>query len=328
MISPSYINGLGFYVPERIVTNRDMENIVETSDEWITSRTGIKERRFISEGLACSDLALEASLKALADAGRTADEITHIIVGTFTPDSYCPSTACLLQDKLGIKGVPAFDLYAACSGFLYSLETARGLIALHPQAVVLVVGAEVVSSRVNFEDRTTCVLFGDGAGAAIVSGTDTGKAKLEDVALAADGALGSLLTISGGGSSNPVKLGDVGGPNFFVQMQGTEVFRHAVRSMVSISKDVLSRNGLTGEDLDLLIPHQANIRIIDSVTKKLQLPKEKVYVNVDRYGNTSAASIPIALAEARATGQISPGSKVLLTSFGGGFTWASALLRF
>jgi 3-oxoacyl-[acyl-carrier-protein] synthase-3 len=328
MTSPSYINGLGFHVPERIVTNQDMEKIVETSDEWITTRTGIKERRFVSEGQACSDLALEASLKAVADAGRTVKDITHIIVGTFTPDSYCPSAACLVQEKLGLKGIPAFDLYAACSGFLYSLETARGLVALHPGAVVLVVGAEVVSSRVNFEDRTTCVLFGDGAGAAIVSGTDTGGPRIEDVALSADGALGSLLTISGGGSGNPVKLGDVVDASFFVRMQGTEVFRHAVRSMVAISREVLGRNGLSGEDIDLLIPHQANIRIIDSVTKKLQLPKEKVYVNVDKYGNTSAASIPIALAEARAAGQIKAGDTVLLTSFGGGFTWASALLRF
>ena len=327
MPTTTKISGLGYFVPPTKMTNSDMERLVDTSDEWITSRTGIKERRFVSPGQACSDLAYEASLKAISDAGRRPEEITHILVGTFTPDSYCPSTACLLQDKLGLKGVPAFDLYAACSGFLYSLETARALISLHPDAVVLVVGAEVVSSRVNFEDRTTCVLFGDGAGAAVVSGSNKGP-KLEDVALSADGSLGSLLTISGGGSANPVKLGDVVGPDFFVQMQGTEVFRHAVRSMVSISRDVLSRNGLTEEDVDLLIPHQANIRIIDSVTKKLHLPREKVYINVDKYGNTSAASIPIALAEARAMGRIGAGSTVLLSSFGGGFTWATALVRF
>ncbi|KAF5048181.1 3-oxoacyl-[acyl-carrier-protein] synthase 3 [anaerobic digester metagenome] len=230
---------------------------------------------------------------------------------------------------LGVKGLPAFDLAAACSGFLYCLETARAFTCLHPEARILVVGSEVVTSRINFEDRTTCVLFGDGAGAAVVTGqANPGPIKVLDAMLKADGSVGNLLTVHGGGSACRPVLGKTIGPEYFVQMNGRDVFKHAVRCMAEVSETVLERNGLTAGDVDLIIPHQANIRIIEAIAKKLDVAMDKVYVNVDRIGNTSAASIPIALTEAVANGRIQPGMKVLLSSFGGGFTWASALLQF
>jgi len=329
MSLPCFISGLGLHLPRTLVTNSDLELLVETSDEWIRTRTGIASRYFAAEDEPCSVLAYHAACKALENAGMTAQELTHIVVGTFSGDYNMPSTSCLLQDMLGLKGLPAFDLAAACSGFLYCLETARAYTCLYPDAKILVVGSEVTTSRINFEDRTTCVLFGDGAGAAVVTGAaNPGRIKILDAMLKADGSVGNLLTIHGGGSACKPVLGQSIGPEYFVEMNGRDVFKYAVRCMVEISGTLLDRNGLTTDDIDLIIPHQANMRIIEAIAKKLDVGMDKIFVNLDRVGNTSAASIPIALTEAEASGRIQPGNKVLLTAFGGGFTWASALLQF
>jgi 3-oxoacyl-[acyl-carrier-protein] synthase-3 len=329
MSSPCYISGLGLHLPRTTVTNADLERMVDTSDEWIVTRTGIKSRHIAQDDEPCSVLAYNAACRALENAGLAPQDLTHIFVGTFSGDYNLPSTACLLQDMLGVKGLPSFDLAAACSGFLYCLESARAFTCLYPGARILVIGSEVVTSRINFEDRTTCVLFGDGAGAAVVTGAEhPGPIRVVDAILKADGAVGNLLTVHGGGSACRPVLGQPIGPEYFVQMNGRDVFKHAVRCMAEVSSAVLERNGLTAGDVDLIIPHQANIRIIEAIAKKLDVDMDKVYVNVDRIGNTSAASIPIALTEAVATGRIQPGMKVLLSSFGGGFTWASALLQF
>lgn len=323
------IAGLGLHLPRTVVTNTDLERMVDTSDEWIRTRSGIVTRYFAQDDEPCSVLAHHAALAALADAGMNAEELTHIFVGTFSGDYNLPSTACLLQDRLGLKGIPAFDLAAACSGFLYGLETARAYAQLYPDSKILVVGSEAATARVNFQDRSTCVLFGDGAGAAIVTGAKHQTSiRVVDCLLKADGSLGGLLTVHGGGSACKPVLGQTIGEEYFVQMNGRDVFKHAVRFMSDISSALLERNGLTTSDIDLFIPHQANIRIIEAIAKKLEVSMDLFYVNVDRIGNTSAASIPIALTEARAMGRIQPGMKVLLTAFGGGFTWGSALLQF
>lgn len=327
MNDTAIIRGFGHYVPERVLTNKYFEDIVETSDEWITSRTGIKERHIVAEGEYASDLAAAAARMALENAGMEADELTHIIVATFTADSMIPSCACIVQEKLGLKHKVAFDLSAACSGFLFSLETARGLLSLHKDAKVLVIGCEVLTHRTNFTDRATCVLFGDGAGAAILSNEGDGP-KLMDVKLSTDGALGDLLTVYGGGSSSTYKPGEPVRDDYFIQMQGREVFKHAVRSMTGICNEILDDNSLTNKDVDVLIPHQANWRIIDAVGRKFEIPAEQVFSNVHKYGNTSAASVPLALSEAAGTGFIKDGDLVMLTAFGGGFTWGSALLQF
>ncbi|ACV68701.1 beta-ketoacyl-ACP synthase III [Desulfohalobium retbaense] len=322
------ILGFGHYAPSRTLTNADLEKMVDTSDDWITTRTGIKERHVAAPDEACSDLALPAARQALEQAGLTPDSLTHIFVATFTPDAYVPSAACVLQHKLGASQAMAMDLAAACSGFLYSLETARAFLAIHPEAKILVVGSEVITSRTNFTDRSTCVLFGDAAGAAVLGNQDNAIAALDDVLLGADGSLGDLLVVRGGGSGAPVALGESVDESFFVQMQGSEVFRHAVRSMASITNQVLARAGLSAKDIDLFIPHQANIRIIEALAKKLAFPIDKVYVNVNRFGNSSAASVPLALSEALQEGYIPEDATVLLASFGGGFTWGAALLKF
>jgi 3-oxoacyl-[acyl-carrier-protein] synthase-3 len=332
-IEQSVIRGLGFHVPERILTNQDLEKKVDTSDEWITTRTGIKERHIVSEGEALSDLGLGAAQKALADANMQPDDLTHILVATCTPDSYCPNTACILQHKLGIAGKVAFDLNAACSGFTYGLDMARSIIALRPDAAVLIVGGDVLTSRTNWEDRSTCVLFGDGAGAAVLTGASRGngaglKGQVLDTILRSDGSISDMLTISGGGSGTPYELGHTVGDDHFIKMQGREVFKHAVRNMHAVSREVLERNGFTTEDVGLVITHQANLRIIESLGKKLGIPGERVFVNLERYGNTSAASIPIALAEAREQNRLPKDSLLLVAAFGGGFTWGSALVRF
>lgn len=326
------IRGLGYYVPERVLTNAEMERMVETSDEWITSRTGIKERRVAAPGQATSDLSLEASRAALAVAGMAPEELTHLFLCTLTPDAYCPPAACILEEKLGVRGKAAMDLNAACSGFLFGLDMARAVVCMTPAAKVLVCACDVLTSRTNWADRRTCVLFGDGAGAVVVTSGDAarrpGDAAIKDVRLLSDGSLGHLLTVKGGGSGSPMRLGDVVGEDFFVQMSGQEVFKHAVRNMVSVCEDVLAANGLTGADIDYFIPHQANWRIMEAVAKKLGLPIEKVCATVARYGNTSASSVAMGLAESFQAGKIKPGDKVLLSAFGGGFTWGAALLEF
>ncbi len=321
-------------MPSRVVTNAELSKTVDTSDEWIRTRTGIHERRMAEPGVFTSDLAAIAARKALAAAGRKPEELTHIIVASFSPDSMCPSTASRLQHLLGGKGGYAIDVNAACSGFVYGLEAAAGFIALKPESKVLLVASEILSLHCNWEDRSTCVLFGDGAGAVVVEGNGTPadgaacKAEIETVLCNSDGSLGELLTCLGGGSRQPYALGDVIGPEYFIRMQGREVFKHAVRSMCAVCNDILEQQGLTLDEIDLFIPHQANMRIIEAVGERLKFDMNKVFVNVQKYGNTSAASIPIALAEAFETGIIKPGMRVLLTTFGGGFTWAAALIKF
>ena len=330
MHTASYLLGFGYYVPERILTNAQLEGMVDTNDEWITTRTGIRERRMAGDGQGCSDLALQAARRALDHAGMQPGQLTHILVATFTPD-YCePTTACLLQSKLGAgKSMMAMDLAAGCSGFTYGLDTARGLVAVRPEAAVLVVGSEVCTSRVNFQDRNTCVLFGDGAGAAIVSGQGERHPRIMDTLLRADGSLGGLLPVGQEGSSaRPFALGQTVTEDYFIQMNGRELFRHAVRGMAELTWEILDRNGLGIEDIQLFIPHQANMRIIEALAKKLTCPMNKVYVNVERYGNTSAASVGIALGEAAEKGRIQTGDKVLLVSFGAGLTWGASLLQF
>lgn len=329
MSSQCYIAGLGMYLPRQVVTNFDLEKTVDTSDEWIRTRTGITARHVASADEPCSYLAYEAARQALSHAGLTASDLTHIFVGTFSGDYSLPTTSCLLQDLLGIKGIPCMDLAAACTGFLYGLETARAYTSLYPEAKILVVGSEVATSRLNFEDRTTCVLFGDGAGAAIVTGAaHPAGIQVRDAMLKADGSAGGLLTIMGGGCKARPVLGQPIGPDYFVQMNGRDVFKHAVRFMSDICLSILERNGLTTDDIDLIIPHQANMRIIEAIAKKLDLAQDRFFINLDKVGNTSAASIPIAMTEALSTGAIRPGIKVLLTAFGGGFTWGSAILQF
>ncbi|MFW5488428.1 MAG: beta-ketoacyl-ACP synthase III [Desulfovibrio sp.] len=333
VIEQSVIRGLGFHVPERILTNKDLEELVETSDEWITTRTGIKERHIAAEGEALSDIALQAAKKALADAHMEADDLTHIIVATCTPDSYCPNTACILEHKLGVSGKIAFDINAACTGFTYNLEMARSIIALRPDSVVLIIGGDILSSRTNWADRTTCVLFGDGAGAAVLTGAsnDNGKGlkgRILDTILSSDGSIGDMLKFNGGGSSAPYSLGHVVTENHFISMQGREVFKHAIRNMVAVSQEILDRNKVSTDDVSLVITHQANLRIIESLGKKLGITDERVFVNLHKYGNTSAATIPIALAEAREQNRLTKDSLLLVAAFGGGFTWGSALVRF
>lgn len=324
-----YLRGFGSYAPDKVLTNADLEKMVDTTDEWIRTRTGIRERHIAAEGQATSDLAVKASEATLSDAGLERSELTHILTATCTPDAFCPNTACLVEHKLGLKGLMAFDISAACSGFLYGLQIARSFIAADSHATVLVSGAETMSSRVNWKDRNTCVLFGDGAGATIVSAkADEGAAELVDIELSSDGSLADLLVIQGGGSSMPYQEGSTVPAEHFVVMQGREVFKHAVRSMTSVCETILQRNGMDTSEVDMLIPHQANVRIIEAVGKKLNIPAEKVFINVDKYGNTSAASIALALADARSQGMLKKDMKVLLTTFGGGFTWGSVLLQF
>ncbi len=325
------ILGMGFYVPDGILTNKDLEKIVDTSDDWIIARTGIKERRIVKQGQACSDLAHEASVKALKEAGIDPEEITHIIVATFTADYCTPTTACVLQDKLGAKNCQmAMDVAAGCSGFTYAIDIARGLINIYPDAKMLVVGSEVCTSRLNFQDRSTCVLFGDGAGAVVISAEENKKkATIVDTLLRSDGSLGYLLPVGKeGGSARPYKVGHKVSPDYFINMNGPELFKYAVRGMADMTLKILERNNISPEELDLFIPHQANLRIIDAIAKRLSFPKEKIYINVDRYGNTSAASVIIALSEAYGKGLIKPGFKVLLVAFGAGLTWGSVLIEF
>jgi len=323
-----YIRGFGAYVPEKVLTNFDLEKMVDTSDEWIRTRTGIEQRHIVAEGQTASDLAANAAEAALADAKMNREELSHILVATCTPDAFCPNTACIAEDKLGLKGLMAFDLSAACSGFLYGLKLASSLAQTEENANILLSGSECMSSRINWEDRNTCVLFGDGAGAVVVSATHSEDATtLVDIELSSDGSLCDLLTIRGGGSSLPYTVGQSVPPEHFIMMQGREVFKHAVRSMVGVCNTLLERNGLSPDDIDILIPHQANMRIIEAVGKKLTIDNDRVYVNVNKVGNTSAASIPIALGQAKADGTLEPGKNVLLTTFGGGFTWGAALLR-
>lgn len=322
---PVGILGTGMYVPERVLTNADLEKSVETSDEWIVSRTGIRERRIASAEQASSDLAYEASLEALQNAGITAEELDLIVVATITPDMAFPSTACILQDKLGAKKAAAFDLSAACSGFIYGLANASALIASGMYRNALVVGAECLSKITDYTDRNTCILFGDGAGAVVLGEVAEGRG-FRSFELGADGSGGELLTACAGGSRNPISQKVLDDKMQYIYMAGKEVFKFAVKIMGSAAEEALRKAGITKADIDLLIPHQANIRIIQSALERLELSEEKCMVNLTKYGNVSAASIPIALAEAVRENRIREGDTLVLVGFGGGLTWGASVL--
>jgi 3-oxoacyl-[acyl-carrier-protein] synthase-3 len=325
--TPTIIRGFGSYVPEDAVDNLHLSTKVDTSDEWIRSRTGIQERRFASHDQATSDLALKAAERAIADAKIDKNQIDLVVVATITPDMAFPSTACLLQDKLGLEKVASFDLEAACSGFLYALDVADALISSGRYQNALVVGAEKMSSILDWEDRTTCVLFGDGAGAAVLSKQGSGP-QLLGFYCGADGSNPSLLCQPGGGSRSPASLDSVQDRQHYLKMNGREIFKSAVRVMDRASRHILEQTGYQVEDLDLVIPHQANVRIVESLSQRMGLPMEKFFCNLDKYGNTSAASVPIAFDEARRAGRLNAGSLGLLVAFGAGLTWSSTLFRF
>lgn len=325
-LRPVGIIGTGKYVPEKILTNSDLEKIVETNDEWIVSRTGIRERHIAAPHEATSDLAYEAALKALESAGMKAEDLDLIIIATVTPDSSFPSTACILQDKLGAKGAAAFDLSAACSGFVYSLATATGFIQNGMYNNALIIGADTLSRITDYTDRNTCVLFGDGAGAVILGEVPEGRG-FQSFDLGAEGSSGSLLKMEAGGSRMPASQQTIDDKKHFIYMNGREVFKFAVRVMGTATERVLTKAGLTKEDIDLFVPHQANIRIIQSAMQRLDLPEDKCVINVDRYANTSAASIPLALVEAAEEGRMKEGDTVLMVGFGGGLTWGASVLK-
>jgi len=313
-------------VPERVLTNRDLESMIETSDEWITTRTGIRQRHIAAPGENNSDLAVGASRAALEMAGMEASQIDLVIVGTLTPDMPMPSVACLVQKELGANSAGAFDVSATCSGFLYSLSIADKFIKDDPSMKILAIGSEVLSRRTNWEDRTTCVLFADGAGAAVVTGSEDDSGILS-TCLHADGSVWDLLTIKGLGTAYPVDQELLSKGWQYIEMKGKDVFKHAVRALESVAQESMAKAGWNNDDLDLLIAHQANIRILDFLRERLKLPREKVFINIDKYGNTSAASIPIALDEACRSGRLKKGDNVLMISFGGGFTWAGVTMR-
>ncbi|MFF2482690.1 beta-ketoacyl-ACP synthase III [Paenibacillus sp. NPDC058071] len=319
------IIGSGKYVPDRILTNQELEQMVETNDEWIVTRTGIRERRLVAPEQATSDLGYEASKIALKAAGLTPEDIDLIIVATITPDMFFPSTACLIQEKLGAKRAAAFDLSAACSGFIYGLATASSMISSGLYKHVLVIGAESLSRITDYTDRNTCILFGDGAGAVVLGPVPEGRG-FKSFVLGADGAGGELLKVGGGGSRMPSSTESVTGKHHFIHMAGNEVFKFAVRIMGGAAEEALEKAGYTKEDIDLLIPHQANIRIIQSALNRLDLPEEKAMINLDKYGNVSAGSIPIALAEAVEQGRVNEGDCLVLVGFGGGLTWGASVL--
>ena len=319
------ISGLGFHVPKRVLTNFDLEKMVETTDEWIQTRTGIKTRHLAEKGCKASDLGTAAARDALQSAGITAQDLDLIIVATITPDMYFPSTACRIQDNLGAR-CGAFDLAAACSGFPYAVTVAEGFIATGHYRNILVVGSEVLSGFIDWKDRSTCVLFGDGAGAAVISRSPDDHGIVASL-LGSDGSQGAILQIPGGGSAYPPSQETLQQGLHFLKMEGAEVFKVAVRTMEVAVRDVLERGGLTLDQVDWLIPHQANIRILHAVAERLKFPLEKVVVNVERYGNMSSASTVVALAEAVREGKVKKGQHVVLVAFGGGLTWASTLIR-
>ena len=320
------ITGVGSWVPERVLTNADLERMVDTSDEWITSRTGIRERRIAAAGETTSDMAVKAGRRALERAGVAAENIDLIIVATITPDMPFPSTACLVQQKLGASRAAAFDIEAACSGFVYALDIASHFVASHTYETVLVIGAEKMSSVVDWTDRNTCVLFGDGAGAAVLQNRPNAHGLLT-TCLGSDGSKAGLLELPGGGSACPPTAESVANRMHYLRMDGRQTFKNAVNAMVSAAHVALERCGLTIDQIRCIIPHQANQRIITAVSEQLCAAEGQVFVNVDRYGNTSAASVAIALDEAATAGRIQRGDLVLMVVFGAGLTWGAAIIE-
>jgi len=324
---PTTIKSLATYVPPRLLTNADLEKMVETSDEWILQRTGIRERHIVDPGVATSDLGKEAAVKAIAKAGLSPDDIGFIVVGTVTPDMFFPSTACLIQEKIGARRAWGFDLSAACSAFTYSLTTASQFVASGAYDHALVVGADVMSSIIDYKDRSTCVLFGDGAGAVVVSAAKDGEGVILDFEHEIDGSGGPALCMPAGGSAKPSSHETIDDGLHYVKQEGQTVFRFAVRKTEEISRRLLDRNHLAPADLDLFVSHQANRRIIMSATEKLGIEPDKVIINIERFGNTTAATIPLALNDAVCSGRLKKGDLVLLASVGAGFTVGAVLLR-
>ena len=326
-VIPVTIAGTGSYLPEKVLTNDDLAKIVDTSDEWITTRTGIRERRIAADGEHTSDLAVKAATKALEQAQIPASEIELIIVATITPDTPTPATACHVQAKLGSFSAVAFDISAACSGFLYAMKIAKRLISDGAYNNALIIGAEKLSSVTNWEDRNTCVLFGDGAGAAVLRRSNEGEGRILATEMGTDGRHTHLLEIAGGGSACPITPANAESHLQTLSMQGREVFKLAVNAMRTAAETVIERAGLTAEDIKLVVPHQANLRIIDAIADRLSVPNEKVYVNLDKYGNTSAAAVAIALDEAHREERFKRGDNIVLVVFGAGLTWAATAIE-
>ncbi len=321
------ITALGTYVPPRLLTNQDLEKLVETSNEWILERTGIRQRHIVDKGVATSDLAVEAARAALAERGVAPNEVEAILVGTVTPDMMFPSTACLVQHKLGAKGAWGFDVSAACSAFVYALQAGAQFIQTGAHKKVLVIGADVMSSIIDYTDRATCVIFGDGAGAVLLEPAADGEEGLIDFLHEVDGSGGCSLYMPGGGSLNPASAETVAKRMHYVHQDGQAVFKYAVRKMAEVCAKVLERNGYKGSDIKAFIPHQANLRIITACANRLKLAEESVIVNIAEYGNTTAGTIPLALETARQQGKLKKGDLVLLAAVGAGFTVGATLLR-
>ena len=324
---PTCIRGMGSFVPSNKVDNQTLSQKVDTSDEWIRTRTGIRERRLAEDGQACSDLAFEAATRALMDAEMERDQIDLVIVATITPDMSFPSTACLLQHKLGLGKVASFDLEAACSGFLYALDVADGMLASNRYQNALVVGAEKMSSILDWNDRTTCVLFGDGAGAAVLSKCGKGH-QLLGFQCGADGSDPTILHKPAGGSQMPATQITIDTRMHFLKMNGREIFKSAVRVMERAVRQLLEKYGVGKDEVDHVIPHQANVRIVESLAQRLEISMDKFFCNLENYGNTSAASVPLALDEGRAQGRFHSGQLGVLVAFGAGLTWSATLIRF
>jgi 3-oxoacyl-[acyl-carrier-protein] synthase III len=325
-VKKARIIGTGCYLPEKVLTNFDLEKFLDTSDEWIFSRTGIRERRVAAEGEFTSDLATNAARQAMQMAGVDAAEVDLIVVGTITGDFPWPATACLVQNQLGARNAAAYDVSAACSGFVFALDAAVKAVVTGSAKKALVIGAEILTRIIDWQDRNTCVLFGDGAGAVVIEAQE-GENGILSTHLHSDGSCWELLYQAGFGSRNPASQAGLENRLPYLKMQGNEVFKVAVRSLSDVAFEALEANGMTPEDVDLFVPHQANRRILEATAKRLGFTEEQVYINVDRFGNTSGASIPIALDEANRAGRIKEGDVILFDAFGGGFTWASALLR-
>ncbi len=320
------ILGVGKYLPENILTNADLERMVDTTDEWITTRTGIKQRRIAADNEATSDMAVKAAKSALKSAGLGPEDIDLIIVATITPDMFFPSTACLLQHKLGARQIPAFDISVACSGYIYGLTIADQFIKSGMYKHALVVAAEKLSSVTDWEDRSTCVLFGDGAGAAVLGPVDEGG--ILGASLGADGSKGDLLRLPAGGSRMPASIKTVENKLHTIKMEGNVLFKHAVKIMADAARAVTEPLGLKGDDIDIIIPHQANIRILNALAKRMGVdPGEKIYLNIEKYGNMSAASSAVALTEAVEEGRIKKGDTILMDAFGGGLTWGALIIK-
>jgi 3-oxoacyl-[acyl-carrier-protein] synthase-3 len=324
-VPQAVISGWGFYVPSRVLTNRDLERMVGTTDAWIVERTGIRERRIVADDESTCSMATLAAERALARANVAAADLDMVMVATTTPDYLLPTAAAVVQDRLGARRAAVFDLGAACAGWIYGLAVARGLIAVGTARRILVVGAETISRYVDWTDRATCVLFGDGAGAVVVERSEGGGG-IRSAVLRGDGSKSALLTVLGGGSKHPPSAESLRAGMHYIRMQGNEVFKVAVPSMAAAVEDALAEAGLGLADVDLLVPHQANARIIEAVVKRLGLDPAKAYLNIHKYGNTSAASIPIALCEAVEDGRVRRGDHLVFVAFGGGVTWGAAVV--